>query len=168
MKLKEITFHFENCDWVTIDGKYVGAFWADNIVKRVQRTACNSIDVMEIIETFAIEIFSDANVKRCQFGVTEIEQNTFERFIRYDDITSIEFILIDEYSEHKTEKQFAYYVKWNGDDFINNAQKSYLSKLGNLYIVISDNESVFDLFDREYINDENYVQTIRNLYDIGK
>ena len=124
--------------------------------------------ISSVINPFAIEIFSDANVKRCQFGVTEFEQNTFERFIRHDDITSIEFILIDEYSEYKTEKQFAYYVKWNGDDFINNAQKSYLSKLGNLYIVISDNESVFDLFDREDINDENYVQTIRNLYDIGK
>ena len=43
MKLKNITLVFENCDSITIDGKYVGEFIVDDIHTSIERIACNAI-----------------------------------------------------------------------------------------------------------------------------
>lgn len=44
MKLKNITLVFENCDSITIDGKYVGEFIVDDIHISIERIACNAIE----------------------------------------------------------------------------------------------------------------------------
>ena len=54
MKLKNITFIFENCDSITIDGKYIGYFLVDDMHTSIERIACNVIERMDTADTFAI------------------------------------------------------------------------------------------------------------------
>lgn len=165
MKLKNITFTFENCDMITIDGKYVGDFLVDEIKTSFQRIACNSIMKMDIAKVFAIEIHKDANKESYAFGCEEWKQMTFDRFLSYNDITFIEFTL-DDGNGNCTD--YEYYINWVGNsDMENEAQHSYESKDNNLYIVISDGENIENYFDMETINDSKYMDFQFKMYDVG-
>ena len=172
MKLRKITFVLENCDYIEIDGKYVCSFLVDDIKTKFCRTACNSIDRFDIAKTFAIEICKDANKERYQFGqnqVPDLKQLTFNR-LEYSDITSIEFELIDEYvnENSKAIEKHCYYVDWTGDsDTSNDSQTSYISDLGNLYIVIAEGKKISDFFDEEYINDSKAIDFRFMMCDVG-
>ena len=61
MRLKEIELQFENCEYVTINGKYVGEFLVDDIKKSFSRLGCNSIDEIDECAKFMIEFSDDAN-----------------------------------------------------------------------------------------------------------
>ena len=171
MKLKNITFTFENCDMITIDGKYIGNFLVDEIKTSIQRVACNAIMKMDIAKVIAIEIHKDANKKRCALGCDNWKQMTFDRFLEYDDITSIEFELVEQYVDDGQEpitEHYDYFVDWVGDsDMENEAQHSYVSKDNNLYIVISDGKNVEDYFDFEMIDDSEYMDFQFEMYDVG-
>lgn len=157
--LKEVTFIFENCDSITIDGKYVGEFLVDDIKTSFERMACNYIGKCETANTFVIEIHKDANKERCALGVEEWKQMTFDRFGGCD-IASIEFELEG--------KRYSYYVNWTGDDdCLNDAQSNYISKLDNLYVVIAENKKVEDVFDLEEINDSDYMDFYFDMNDVG-
>lgn len=165
MKLKNITFTFENCDMITIDGKYIGNFLVDEIKTSIQRVACNAIMKMDIAKVIAIEIHKDANKERCALGCDNWKQMTFDRFLEYDDITSIELTL-DDGDGNCTD--YDYYVDWVGDsDMENEAQHSYVSKDNNLYIVISDGKNVEDYFDFEMIDDSEYMDFQFEMYEVG-
>lgn len=171
MKLKEITFVFENCDAITIDGKYVGAFLVDDIHTSISRIACNAIERMDAVHTFTIEIHKDANKERCPLGIEEYKQLTFERFDVYSDITSIQFELIEDYVEEgyvPMIEHYDYYIHWTGDDeYENAAQKSYISEVGNLYVVIADGKEIDDFFDKEFIDDADHMDFVCSMYNIG-
>lgn len=163
--LKEITFVFENCDYITIDGKYVGHFLVDDIKTSFERIACNSISKMDVAETFVIEIHKDANKERYPFGQLDgmvwanYKHSIFDRFMEYD-ITSIEFVL--------NEKEYSFYVTWNGDDDqMNDSQSNYISKDGNLYVVISKDKKVEDFFDLDEFDDSDYMDVHFDLNDVG-
>ena len=162
MKLKEITFVFENCDQITIDGKNTGVFVADVIETSIERIACNAILKMQIPKTFIIEINKDANVMRNEFGCSDRKQPTFQRFIEWQDITQIEFALYDAYSdgpENPETETYHFWLDWedNGiDEYTNINQKTYLSKNGHLYLVVSKDKTIEDVFDMEWIDDEEY------------
>lgn len=173
-KLKSITFHLENCDYITIDGKYIGYFLVEDIRTSIGRVATNAIMKMDTAYTFVIEIHKDANKKRYAFGQTDCErlsEMTFDRLTQYDDITSIEFELEEEYSdEDKTPhvEHYDYYVNWTGDsDYTNDSQISYISDDGNLYIVIAKDKTIEDFFDLEMINDSKSMDFYFNMNDVG-
>lgn len=163
MKLKEITFVFENCDCITIDGKYIGDFLVDELNTSIQRIACNSIEQMDGANVVVVEIHKDANKERYPFAQTNWEDSkhmVFDRFVEYDDITSIEFKLDD--------KDYSYYVDWVGDDdYENEAQSSYVSKDGHLYLVIAKDKEVSDFFDMNEINDSENIDFHFNMLDVG-
>lgn len=162
MKLKNITFTFENCEMITIDGKHIGNFLVDEIKTSIQRIACNAIMKMDIAKVIAIEIHKDANKSTHTFGRKLM---TFDRFLEYDDITSIEFAL-DDGNGNCT--NYDYYVDWVGDsDMENEAQHSYVSKDNNLYVVISDGKNIEDYFDFETIDDSEYMDFQFEMYDVG-
>ena len=171
MKLKEITFHFENCDCLTIDGKYIGNFHVGDIKTVIQRIACNSIRPMDIAYTFVIEIHKDADKEHYPLGIEEDKQSIFDRLTVWDDITFIEFTLVEQYEEDAwlpDEKHYSYFVHWSGDsDDINQAQKHYLSKQGHLYIVISEKETIEDYFCKENIDDKDTMEFTCSMYEIG-
>ena len=102
MKVKNVTLVFENCDYITIDGKYIGNLLLDDLHTRFRRIACNSIDKIKTANTIAIEIHKYANKERYQFDQTDYEdfkQMTFDRLSAYNDITSIQFELVEDYVE---------------------------------------------------------------------
>jgi len=169
MKIKQIELILENCDVITIDGKYIGDFLIDNIHTSIARIACNAIEEMRYADTIMMEIHKDANKIRYQFGQTDVEefeQLTFDRLIGCGDITSITFELVNENDTHS--KKHHYYVNWTGDsDYVNEAQKSYISECGHLYIVISKDDDISDFFDMEEINDPDNMDFKFDMLDIG-
>lgn len=168
MKLTDITFIFENCDSITINGCYIGDFVVDDIKTSIGRIASNSIEEMITAASIAIEIARDANNPRYQFEQEQIEhykQMTFDRFKEYSDITAIEFNMVNEHTNEV--KHYHYYVNWCGDsDYENTAQSVYISKPGNLYIVIKNETDVLQFFDVNTIDDEEYMKFKFTMYDI--
>lgn len=174
MKLDYINLHLENCDCITIDGKYVGDFLVDDIHKTIHRFACNSIDSFDIADTFVIELHKDANKERYQFNNNAYEdfrQMTFDRLSGCPDIASINFILSEDYvPENKipTKEFHNYYLDWSDNsDNINTYQKSYISDEGHLYIVVSKNKDIFDFFDKDYVNDHEEIDFHFDMCDVG-
>ena len=172
-KLKYVTFILENCERITIVGKYVASFLVDDIKTSISRMASNYIGKMDTANTFAIEIHRDANDTINPFGDPNLGQYLkFDRLSRYNDITSIQFELYgkcdddDEFDEWY--ESYHYYVNWVGDDdYENDAQKSYLSKDNNLYIVIADGKNIEDFFNMEEINDSEYMDIVFSLCEVG-
>lgn len=172
MKLRNITFIFENCDSITIDGKYVGYFLVDDIKTSISRIGCNAINRMDICHTFAIEIHKDANKERYAFDQTHIESfkgMTFDRIKKYGDITSIQFELYNAYAqvgEEVSVENYDYYIEWTGDsEYTNASQKAYISNGGSLYITIGEKD-VEDYFDMEFINNETSVSFYFDMLDV--
>ena len=162
-KLKSISFSFENCEFITIDGKYVGEFLVDDLKTYFTRLGANCIEKMQKANTIAIEIHKDANVEYCPFGIEDIKGTVFDRFKEWNDITAIEFTLEDQYLEDEeapSSEEYCYFVDWVGDsDFVNDAQATYISKDGNLYIVIAKDMGIENFFDLEMINDSEAMDT---------
>lgn len=71
----------------------------------------------------------------------------FDRLAINHDIVSVEFnIDASDRIEH-----YDFFVDWIGESFLTNeAQDNYISKNGNLYIVIADKKKIADFF----FNDE--------------
>lgn len=173
MELKEITFVLENCDSITIDGKYIGDFLVDEINTSIQRIAVNAIEQIDSANIVAIEIHKDANKERYPFGQTGWEDGkhmTFDRLVKGKDITSIKFEL-ESYSKEDWlpyTRHYSYYVDWVGDsDYENNAQSSYISKDGHLYLVIAKDKVVSDFFNMNEIDDSEYMDFHFDMLDVG-
>lgn len=172
MKLKQIRFGFENCDWIAIDGKYVGDFLVDELHTYFKRTACNAIEKVDAADVFAIEIHKDANKERYQFEQNQyddLKQMTFDRLSNCRDITDIQFELevpVDEILS-KVEK-YDYWIHWVGDsDYENEAQTNYISKDGHLYIVVAKDKGIEDFFDWDKIDDSEYMNFHFDMCDVG-
>ncbi len=161
MRIKSVDFILENCEVITIDGKYIGDFLIDDVQTRISRIACNSISKMDIANTIAIEIHRDANKERHQFGCTGYKQKTFDRLVEWNDITSIEFELEEgnvEEGKIPRVEHYHYFVNWVGDnDEENDAQSTYISDNEDLYLVIAENKQIEDYFNDKLIDDDEYA-----------
>lgn len=170
MKLKNIEFTFENCEVINIDGKYIGDFLVDDITTSIQRV-CNSIMKFDVAHTIAIEIHKDANKEHYILGQThiaEFKQTVFDRLSACDDITSIEFTLEEWCDGELKDTTYSYYVDWTGDsEYSNEAQVTYQSKAGHLYILIKDKARLDDYFDVELINNPESIKFHFSMMDIG-
>ena len=146
MKLKNIEFTFENCEVINIDGKYIGDFLVDDITTSIQRV-CNSIMKFDVAHTIA---------------------TVFDRLSACDDITSIEFTLEEWCDGELKDTTYSYYVDWTGDsEYSNEAQVTYQSKAGHLYILIKDKARLDDYFDVELINNPESIKFHFSMMDIG-
>lgn len=174
-RLKSITFVLENCERITISGKYVGYFLVDDIKTSFLRMAANWIDKQEIAKTFVIEIHKDANKHNYDsFGFVHSNTTVFDRLNKYADITHICFVLEKESvdnveNEVAHEETYCYSVDWISEEpfYINKAQKNYISKCGNMYIVIAEDAEIGDYFDLEEINDQEAMDLHFDMCDVG-
>ena len=172
MILDKITFILENCDSVTIDGKYIGSFNVEDIRTTISRVACNAIMKMECAHTFFVEIHKDADEKYFEFGQNDsrFEQEKFKRLL-VDDITAIEFDLVDQYAKEGEEprrEHYDYYVEWTGDnDYVNASSHSFISDLGHLYIFIGPEEKYSEFIDKDVLNDKDAIDFKFKMYGIG-
>ena len=176
-RIKEITFYTENCEAITVPGKYIGEFSASEITRQITRVAMNAIQDVTMCEQFAIEIHKDANQEYLSFGIPELKTTVFDRLTEFDDITTIEFELVDDAvyygkkdSDNTNTVKYQYQVNWDSEDMndtVNRNQHSLISKNGWLYIVISADSTVKNIFDQEEINSPEYPELVTHLYDIG-
>ena len=163
-ELKSVEIVLENCETILIDRKYIGEIECDNIKKSISRRACNSISVVNTCETFAIQInnkLSENEDSTWIFGtLADEKRNPIERLISFNDITSICFKFVDEEDESEQ-----IYVNWGGDsEYSNEYQKSYKNNFGDLFIVISKNKSIEDIFCVEKIEEENSRDFLWKMY----
>ena len=169
MRLKTVTFVLENCEMITMDGKYIGDFLVDDIHSNITRIACNAIEKTDIADTVAIEIHKNADANRDTFD-EDSGTTTFKRLMRWDDVTQIEFELEEQYAEGNQipcVEHYHYFVNWTGDDDMENeAQTTYLSAEGNLYLVIAANKSIEDFFNLKAINDSESMCFHWEMYDM--
>ena len=85
----------------------------------------------------------------------------FDRIVAWDDITQI----IVHYEDNQEE---VYYVDYDddGNDGLgapNKNQKSFISALGNLYLVIEKDKNISDYFDEEAIDNEEEVDIMKSM-----
>ncbi len=182
-RIKEITFTFENCEMITIPGKYIGSFCVDDVRKSVERVAMNAICEMDVCHSFCVEIHKDANVEYRACGHESNPVRKFDRFLEWNDITQIEFSLVSDETYFELEqcdasvpedagweKKFSYFLDWGGGvggECVNPYQKTVISGGGWLYIVVDKNHSMEDFFPEEEINDPSYMQAEEEFLDIG-
>lgn len=156
--IKEISLILENCEVITIPGKYIGDIYLRDIRTSVERVACNAIVKMNTCHEFGIEIHGDANHEPYLiFGHKPTErdmQTIFDRLLAYKDITQVEitFCADEEYGAEK-EETLHYHLHWaDGCEYTNMLQSAKLSRRGDLYIVVSDSgKSVTDVFEEAVI-----------------
>ena len=172
MLIRKLELNLENCDVVTIDGKYIGHFHAGDIRKSISRMGCNWIDVQEICHEFCIEIHPDANKMMHEFGCEEFAVLTFDRLSQHSDITSITIYLYDQYdkaarNDESKDTVYHYFVHWDGGDYKNSLQASKISKPGWLYITIGKELNLEEIFPALDVDDEESADSRAQMLNIG-
>ena len=163
--LKSAILTLENCETIEIPRKFIGEFALSGVEKRIERLGCNYIGAYETAKFFMMEVFKGADVPRRPFGFGD-EESTFDRLTKYADVTHVALEFDDgtrvsyavDYDEGENEGVL-------GADNVN--QKTYVSSLGNLYLLIGEGKALFDFFDRESIEDAEETGFRADMYDVG-
>lgn len=164
MVLKDITFTFENCDSITIHGDAVGDFYVGDLVTTFEHLGHHNIQKIDTCRTFFIEIHKSANQPYYEFEQQEeyFKKTVFERILAWDDLSSISFSLIDE--TNKILSSRFYYLGWVGDnEFSNDAQHSFVSDLGHLYIFVSQQRNIKAFLNTRDLKNETIINTHFNI-----
>ena len=173
--ISKIEIGLENCEVITIDGKYIGDFDVYNICTNISRMGCNYIGKAKSCDSFIIEIYRDANVVNNPFGTEDDNDGKiFERIKQYNDITSVTVYYDkkdEDYNDIETGESDYFYVPYQEETegqlgSPNIYQSTYINNFGDLYIVIDKEEKIFDLFDEEEINDIDNLNFKFGMYDI--
>lgn len=157
--VKSIDIVLENCEVYTFPKEDIGYFEISDIREKIFRCACNAVSKYKTAYCVDIELF-DTN----RFQTTTFDENnktdTFKRILEGNDITQIHISYEDD-----TEEQYLvdYIDLSEALGAPNENQKSYISELGNLYVVISEKEQFEDVFNKEEINDKEVVDFHREM-----
>ena len=166
MLIKSITFNLENCDSITIDGKYIGEIDIKYIQSEIIRRAANDVNLIEVANFVAIEIHKDANKPHAQFGQMPCRMTVFDRLLAHNDIVSISVVLWEPGTHYYIIKD--YLVNW---DYYNMQENSYqsckLSQFGWLYLTIGKNVDINKVFWDWRINDAQMLKCKEFTYRIG-
>lgn len=164
-RIKELELTLENCEIVSIPGKYIGDFCVRDIRKEVSRCAVNAIIERDLCYDFFCDIHPDAN-----WG------GAFDRLMQWPDITQIDFSLVtddvwfglEEENDGNSQK-YHFTLAWGGDDSESNPrQKTVLSAPGWLFIGVNDKsreEFVASLGDD--IDKGEYADFLSEWYEVG-
>ena len=158
--VKSIEVVFENCESFEIEAKYFGGVQFEDIRTSIARIACNAITKFQTAYSVVLEVFSEGNIDYAPFG-NEEKQKMFDRITAHHDIT--QFII--HYDDDITETYFVDYDE-DGDTSLgapNKNQQTYLSALGNLYIVIEKDKNLFDFFDKNEIDSHDHVDFLKSM-----
>ena len=165
--IKEIEFVFENCETCTVKENAIGDFEISGIETINRRVACNAIDKYQVAKHVKMELFHEGEFALHSFDEPECDsKKVIERIMKYNDITSV-CVTFDNGSAEE------YLVDYDtGEDeeelgAANLNQHTYLSRLGNLYLVIDKDTFVEQCFDMVDINDEEQMNLKKDLLDIG-
>lgn len=157
--VKSIEIVFDNMESARIEAENIGWLHIGDIKRCIQKIACNAINKMDSAEEVFIHLHAKANDVKLSTFCPDGRPSIFDRILNYPDITSIVFTyesgctetiytpLADDYDENMTNK------------FQTNAINE---KTGDLFIVISEKETVTSYFEFEQENycDECYSDYI--------
>lgn len=165
--LKTVTLTLENCETIEIPRKFIGEFEISGTGKKISRLGCNYIGAYETADFVMMEIFKEADVRTRPFGFDDEDADSvFGRLTKYADVTHVGLEFDDgtkaSYAVDYDEGEQAGIL---GADNVN--QKTYVSGLGNLYLLISKDAVLFDAFDRESIEDAEMTEFRKEMYDVG-
>ena len=174
MLIRKIKFVLENCEIITIDGKYIGSFCADDIRKKLARFAANHVSMYDFCHAFSIEIHKDANKEHSLIHKPDgSKAGIFDRLMKYDDITGVEIYLYNQYDENErndtlNDTVHKYAIAWGGDSRDNNAwQHSKIADTGWFYMVIGKDMNLEETFPSETFNDKEYADHRASIFVIG-
>lgn len=146
-----VTICFENCEYAEIPIKYFGKFFIDKISTGIYRIAMNAICKENCAEEVVLEIFSEVD----QIGYhpccnKKETASVINRISQYNDITSIEI----KYEDGSEERYLVSYKTEKGNEYgPNTLQQSFVSELGNLYVLIGKKLNPEKIFPAKRIND---------------
>ena len=147
-KIKAIEFVFENLECLTVDSKYIGDFLMEGFETKIMGAGVCTIREYTTCEKIDLVIYKDGNITVESYGD---KYKVFDRILNWNDITSICLKYEDD-----IEREI--YVHWDGDNYNNKAQSSFMSD-EHLYLTINkDCQNVHDIYTDEtveYLN-KNY------------
>ena len=149
MKLKYLAFEFDNFDKHTIEGQYIDSLYINDIEKRFVSYAPGTLCKQEFVGSLAVEINSKANTVHHNPNADNREYLPF-KWLSYGHIAYISFELEDD------DRKYRFPVTWSDTPSVNEFQKNYISKHGNMYIVIDEHRGIEDYFNMERINKDGY------------
>jgi len=161
-QIEKIEIILENCEMIIIEGKYIGDLSIEDIKYSIHRDACNSISEWLTCKELSMSINRNANLDTEEIwtlGLTDNKRDQFARINNHSDITSIYIYFADNKVKH-------IYVPWNEDsDYFNKYQKSHINNYGDLFILISKESELNDVFNLEEIEDKNNIDFIWSMYE---
>jgi len=158
--VKSIDIILENCEVYTFPKEDIGYFELSDIREEIFRCAINVINKYKTAHCVNIELF---NTNRFQTNIFDEDDktDTFKRIFEGNDITQVHV----KYEDNTEEQFLVDYDELNEAlGAPNKNQKSYISDLENLYIVISAKEQLEDVFNKEEINDKEVVDYHREMF----
>ena len=167
-QIEKIDFILENCEIVTIDGKYIGEFNISDVEYSINRMTCNSIDETYTANHFSISIHRDANIEEntvFTMGSIGDKRKSFDRLHTFHDITSINVYFNQGWFKELKVKKF--YVNWflHEGDFMNNKyQKTHMNQFGDLFLVIDKDKRINNVFDLVKIEDKKHMDFVWKMY----
>lgn len=152
LTIRKINITFENCESVTIDGKHIGRFDLNNIKPSVRTLGGAMFGRFDVAECIVLEVHRDANLlcidMKCSGGR---EYKVFERLMEFWDITSIEVFTAEE-------EPMLFSALWDPDNMDENLNQSVrLGENGNLYLVISQDFDVYDVFTQRQMKNNGWA-----------
>lgn len=157
--VKSIDIVLENCEVYTFPKEDIGYIELSDIREEIIRCACNSINKYKTIHCVNMELFDTHRRQEYCFD-SNVVADVFERIAEGNDITQIHVKYEDDTEE-------CYLVDYNELNEAlgapNKYQQSYISDLGNLYIVINEKEQIEDVFSKEEINDKEVLEYHREM-----
>lgn len=144
-KVQSITFMFKDCESIEVPEKYIGSIFIGDIQRNIERITLGCIQEKLICKEFYIEIFNEFNGEYDSlYDIT-----TFERFMKARDITT----LCIKYDNDSS----SYFSLPYAGERDNLYQYTWLSRLGNLYLCVSERKCLDDYILPKDANDEVQV-----------
>ena len=149
MKLKCLTFEFDNFDVHTIDRRFVDFLSVGGIEAESVRFLDGESGTIEFAGSVAAEISCKANTVHRNENAGGREYYPF-RWLSCGNVSHVSF------ETEGDDKVYRYPVRWSDHPSVNSFQKSFISEHGNMYIVIDKDRGVEDFFNMERINSPEY------------
>lgn len=161
--IKYITIEFENCECITFPITVFGECHLSNISTSIDRVAMNTIHKSVFAPEIALEIFfPEAESEYIASEFFSEKYTVLQRLTSYRDITHITLTYQDDSKETFAVDYEDEVEGQLGSD--NKNQKNYISKCGNLYIIIAANKGIKDFFNMGLINNKENMELKKDLY----
>ena len=150
--VKKIVIGFENVETMVFPADAVGHIYVDGLHTGIAGLVCESVGRYHHCDALALEIFSEGNTAYEPFGVTEPGVRKFDRLLKYHDVVDISIF----YDDGTEDDVYVQYEEGERADE-NILQKTWVSDLGNLYIVIGEDVNLANFFDIQECNNAEIV-----------